>query len=115
MPKCITYLEQTSTFNEDIRKWIRKTTDLKTWDGFNIIPHQAYREQKKAVTTTSKGVYTLAVKNIYRVRTPPPGENHKAINNFNTIIQGMQDQSYKLEGLTQANTVLTSSNSEFMP
>ena len=42
---------------------------------------------------------------------PPPEEHHKAVDNLNTIFQGMQNQIYELEGLAQSNAVLTRSNS----
>ena len=45
---------------------------------------------------------------------PPPEEYHEAIENVNPIIQGIQAQSYKLEGLAQSNALLTSSNSAVM-
>ena len=45
---------------------------------------------------------------------PPPEEHREEINNLNTIIQVMRTQSYKPEGLTQANAVLTSSNPAVM-
>ena len=54
------------------------------------------------------------VQNIYGVLTPPPEEHHKAINNLNTIVQGMNKQSYKLEGREHANIVLTIYNSAVM-
>ena len=41
---------------------------------------------------------------------PPPEDHHETINDIHTIVQGMQMQIYDLEGLAQANTVLTSSN-----
>ena len=39
----------------------------------------------------------------------PPEEHHEVIDNLHTIIQGMQTQIYDLQGLAQANAVLTSS------
>ena len=70
--KEITLLAHTSTFNEDIREWRGKTTDLKRWDGFKNFFHQAYLEQRRAVTTAGKGGYTAVVQNIYGVPPPPP-------------------------------------------
>ena len=66
------------------------------------------------VTTTVKGGYTASVKNIFGVTPPPPEEHHEAIDNLNTIIQGIRTQGYELEVLAQANTVLTSSKSAVM-
>ena len=67
-----------------------------------------------AVTTAGKWIYTAAVQNIYSVPPFPPEDHHEAIGNLNNIIQGMQTHSYELEGLAQANEVLTSSNSAGM-
>ena len=54
------------------------------------------------------------MQNIYGIPPPPPEEHHKAINDIHTTVQGMQTQSYELEGLAQSNAVLTSSNSAVM-
>ena len=43
-------------------------------------------------------------------RPPPLEEHHEAINDMHTIVQGMQTQRYEMEGLAQANVVLTRSN-----
>ena len=66
------------------------------------------------VTTIGKVAYTAEVKNIYGVPPPPPEDNQKAIENLNTIVQGMQIQTYELEGLEQANILITRSNSAVM-
>ena len=112
--KGITLLAHMAMFNEDIREWRWQTMDLKPWDNYNALLQQAQRKQNRAVKTTGKGGYTAAVQNIYSVPPPPPEENHEAIEKINTIDQGMQMQSYDLEGLAQANAVLTSSNSVVM-
>ena len=52
----------------------------------------------------------MVVQNIYSLSPPPPEEHHEAIDHINTIVQLMQMQSHKLEGLAQANAVLTRSN-----
>ena len=44
MSKVITLLAQTVIFNDDIREWRRKSTDLKTWVKYKLIFHQAHRE-----------------------------------------------------------------------
>ena len=54
------------------------------------------------------------VQNIHGLPPPPPEEHHEAINNLNTIIQGIHMQSYDLEVLAQTNAVLRSSNSGVM-
>ena len=66
------------------------------------------------VNTAGRGRYKAEVQNIYGVLPPPLEEHHEAINNLNNIVQGMKKQSYKLEGLEQANSLLTSSNSDVM-
>ena len=68
--KGINLLEQTSTFNKDIRWWRRKNTDLKTWATFKKIFHQDHREQRRPVTTSRKGGYAAAVKKLWCTVTP---------------------------------------------
>ena len=34
--KGITFLEQTATFNKDIRGWLQQSSDLKTWASFKF-------------------------------------------------------------------------------
>ena len=71
--------------------------------------HRSHHVQRNEVTAARKGGYTIAVQNIHGVMPPPPEEHHNAVDNLNTIFQGMQNQIYELEGLAQANAVLTSS------
>ena len=66
------------------------------------------------ITTTKKAGYNAAVQKIYGVPPPPPEYHHNAINYINTIVQGMQIQSYDLEGLAQSNAVLNTSNTAVM-
>ena len=73
-----------------------------------------HQEHKRAVTTSVKGGYLATVQNIYVVPPPPQEEHHEAIEDIQKIVQGMQAQSYDLEGLAQANAVLTRSNSAVM-
>ena len=54
------------------------------------------------------------VQNIYGEPPPPTEEHHGAIEDIQTIVQGMQAQIHDLEGLAQANSVLTSTNSMVM-
>ena len=56
----------------------------------------------------------MEIQNIYGIPPPQPEEHHKAIESLNTIVQGTQTQSYKLEELAQENSVITSSNSSDM-
>ena len=54
------------------------------------------------------------MQNIYGAPLPPPVKRHEVIEDIHTIVQGMRTQGYNLEGLAQANAVLTSSNSAVM-
>ena len=54
------------------------------------------------------------VQNIYSVPPPPPEDHHKEIYFLNTIMQGMQKQSYEMKGLAQTNAVIKKSNSAVM-
>ena len=112
--KGITLLAQTAIFNEDIREWRRQATDQKTEAKLNIFFHQYRCEQRKVATTAGKGVYTATVQNIYSVPPPSLEEHHEEIEDIQKIMQGMQEQSYDLEGLAQANAVLTRLNSVVM-
>ena len=53
--KGVTLLAQTETFNNNIKEWRQKSTDLKTWAKFNNFFQRAHIEQLRAVTTTRKG------------------------------------------------------------
>ena len=101
-------------FNKDIREWRLQTNNLKTWSNYKTFFHRAHNEQRRAVTTTGKGGYTAAVQKLYDVPPPPPEENHGEIDNLNTIVQGIQTQSYEMVGLAQPNAALTSYNSAVM-
>ena len=76
LSKGITLLEQTATFNNDIREWRQQPSELKTWAGFKIFFHCAHREQRHVVTTSGKGGYMAEVQNIYVMLTPAPPEEH---------------------------------------
>ena len=54
------------------------------------------------------------MQNVYGAPPPPLEEHHEAIEDIQKILQGMQTQIYDLEGLAQANAVLTISNSAVM-
>ena len=56
----------------------------------------------------------MAVYNIYGVPPPPLEDHHKSINYLNKIVQGMQNQIFEMEGLAQANSLLTSSKYSMM-
>ena len=63
---------------------------------------------------TETKLKTTAVNNIYDVPPIPLEEHNEAIDSLNKIVQGMKNQSYKMEGLSQANAVLISSKLSFM-
>ena len=81
------------------------------WSKYKLFFHRYHQEQRIAVKTAGKGGYTTTLQNVYGAPPPPTEEHHKAIEYIQTIVQGMQVQSYKLEGLAQSNAVLASSNS----
>ena len=54
------------------------------------------------------------MQNIYGTHPPAPEEHHEAREDIKTIMQFMQTQSYDMEGLVQANTVLARSKSEVL-
>ena len=114
MSKGIALLARTVILNYDIIEWRQQSANLKTWEKYKLFSHRAYREQKRAVTTTGKGGYTAKVQNIYGAPPPSTEENNEAIEDIQTIVQGMQTQGYNLEGLAQANAVLTIPNSAVM-
>ena len=101
-------------FNKDIRDWRCQTTNQKTWKNYKMFFYQTHCAKRRAVTTIGKGEYTTEVHNIHVLLTPPQEEHRQAINNLHTIVQGMQTQSYDLEGQTHANAVLTSSNTSLI-
>ena len=51
---------------------------------------------------------------IYSAPPPYPEEHHEVIKYTQIILQGIQTQGYKLEGLAQVNAVLFISNSALM-
>ena len=69
---------------------------------------------EESSNNSGKGGYTAAVQKIYGVLPPLTEEHHEAIDNLHTIIQVMQTHSYDLEGLAQANSFLTISNTALM-
>ena len=80
-----------------------------------IFSYCAHRDQWRVVMTVGKGGYTAAVKNIYEVPPSDPLEEHnEAIESLHAIAQGMQDQRHEMDGLAQANSFLTSSNTAVM-
>ena len=51
---------------------------------------------------------------LYVAPPPSPEEHHEVIEDIQTIVQGMRTQGFNMEGLAQANEVLTRSNSAVM-
>ena len=82
-----------AVFNNNIREWRHKTTNLKTWLHYKLFLRQAHQEKIRVVTIAGKGGYTAAVQNIYGVLPPPTEENHETINSIHTIFQGTQIQT----------------------
>ena len=68
----------------------------------------APRAEKSGNNRRKRG-YTSTAQNIYSETPPSPEEHYEVIKDIQTIVQGMQTQGYELEGLAQANAVLTSS------
>ena len=66
------------------------------------------------VTTAVKVGYTATLQNIYSEPPSSPEDHHEAIEYIQTIVQGIQTQVCNLEGLAQANAVLTTLNSAVM-
>ena len=112
--KGITIFPHTAMFNKYIRDWRRQTTNQNTWATYKTFFRRSHCEQRRAVTTAGKGGYTAAVQNVYGVTPLPLEEHQEVIDNLNTIFQGMQTHSYKLERMEQYNAVLTSSKSAVM-
>ena len=56
----------------------------------------------------------MTVQKIYGAPLPFLEDHHEVIEDIQTIVKEMQTQDYDLEGLSQANAVLTSSNSAVM-
>ena len=112
--KGIALLEQTDMFNKDIRYWGILSTNQDTWANYKTFSHQTHCKQRRAVITTWKGGYTKVVQNIYGVPLSHPEENHEVIDNLNTIVQGIQTQSYDMDGMAQSNAVFPRFNSAVM-
>ena len=76
--------------------------------------HQTHCEQRRVVTTSGKGGYTIVVQNIHGVMPSHSEEHHEVVFNLNTTIQGMHMYICDLEGMAQANADLTRFNSAVM-
>ena len=85
------------------------------WAEFKVFFHCEHRDQWRVVAMVKKGGYTEAVINIYGVPSPTtPEDNNKANESLYSITKIMQDQKYDMDGQSQENTVLTSSNTMVM-
>ena len=78
-----------------------------------FLPPTALRAEKIGNNRRKRGVHR-DIKKIYGAPPSSLEEHHELIEDIKTIVQVMQTQGYKLEGLAQANTVLTSSKSAVM-
>ena len=107
-------MAQTVTFNDDTIEWRRQSAVFKTWSKYKLFFHRVHREQKTSVTTSGKGGYNAIVQNIFDAPPPSPEEHYELIKDIQTIMQGVIPQVYEMEGLAQANAVLTRSNSAVM-
>ena len=112
--KGINILSQTEIFNDNIRGVAMSSHRPEDMGKFSIFFHQYRHEQRKAVTTTGKGGYTMAVQNIHGIPSIPIEEHHEAIDHISPIVQGMQMQIHDLEVLVKFNAVLTRSNMAVM-
>ena len=70
--KWVILLAHTAVFNNNIREWGRQTTDHKMGSHYKLFFQRSHQEQRRALTTSVKGGYTSAMKNIYDVPSPPP-------------------------------------------
>ena len=59
--KGITFLAQTDILNKDIWGCRQQSTKLNTWKSFKKFFHRLHILKRRAVTTTGKGMYTMAV------------------------------------------------------
>jgi hypothetical protein len=120
--KGITLLSNTAVFNDDIKDWNRQDSKDKTWANFKTHFQRAHRERRKAVTTAGQGGYNASVHNVYgynatvnNVYGNADDEAHRALqqaaaDSLSTIAGGMADNQTNLTELSQANAVLTASN-----
>ena len=108
MSKGIILLEQTGVFNDNTREWRRQSSNLKTWAKYKLFfSPSTPRAEKSGDNCRKRGVNRDGAKNIQCNPPTPPEEHHGKIEDTQTIMQGMQEQSYDMEGLVQANAVLT--------
>ena len=76
----------------------------------NVLSKIALGTKNNSYHRREGGGYTSMVQNINVVPPPPPEVHHEAIESLKTIVQGTQNQSYKKDGLAQANAVIIISN-----
>ena len=79
-----------------------------------VFPPSGPRAKNSGNNHRKGGGYTAKVQNIYGAPPPSTEEHHEVIKDIQTIMQWMWTQTYELEGLAQANAVLTISNSAVM-
>ena len=111
--KGITALEQMGILTRTLESGDDNPPASSRWQDI-YFSYRVHQDQKRAVTAAGKGGYTATVKNIYGAPPPSPEYQNEVIKDIQTTLQGMQTQGYKLEGLAQANAVLTRSKSTVM-
>eukprot|EP00978_Attheya_sp_CCMP212_P005238 scaffold11617_cov53-Attheya_sp.AAC.5 len=104
-----------AVFNEDIKEWRRKPEAEKTWTLFKTHFQRAHKEQHNATTTAGQGGYSATVNSIYGMPTNEEQAaqqdlQERAAESLETISDGLSTHQDIISELTQANAVLSSSN-----
>jgi hypothetical protein len=110
--KGITLLRQTEVFHDDIKEWNRMKDDAKTWDSFKLHFHRAHQERRKTITTAGQQGYNGAANTVYG---NVPNEEHLAMQQaaseaLDSISDGLSSHQDSISELTQANAVLSNTN-----
>eukprot|EP00978_Attheya_sp_CCMP212_P014573 scaffold37188_cov29-Attheya_sp.AAC.7 len=113
--KGITLLSNTAVFNEDIKEWWRKPEAEKTWSLLKTHFQRAHKERRKATTTAGQGGYSATVNSIYGMPTNEEQAaqqdlQERAAKSLETISNGLSTHQDSISELTQANAVLSNSN-----
>ena len=115
--KGITLLSNTAVFNEDIKQcWRRKPDTEKTWEVFKTHFQWAHKERcKQAITTAGQGGYNVRANSIYGIPTTKEQDaqlnlQERAAKSLETISDGLSTHQDSISKLTQANAVLSNSN-----
>ena len=110
--KGITLLRNTGVFHDDIKEWRRRPDTEKTWDAFKIHFQMAHQERRTQMTTAGNGGYNAAANNIYGELPPDPIQElqERAAESLETISDGLSSHQDSISELTQANAVLSNTN-----